>query len=112
MTNRRGNRPARPQRPFKKVPIITEQYRGKVLTDAKVKLSLMQRLKMWGGRLRRLFGRKKRHIETKTIKSKWISEKRSQWTIDRGIRKATIKARNRRNRKQARTLHQMERRSA
>jgi len=112
-TSRRASRPARSQRPYKPIPVVTEQFRGKEKVDEKAKRSLVERLKEWGGRLRRLFGRKKkRRIETKTIKSQWRKEPRPQWDVDRGIRKANRKARNRRKRKVTRALHQMERRRA
>lgn len=112
-TNRRAHRPDKAQRPYKPIPVITEQFRGKALTDAKVRLSLVERLKSWGRSLRRLFGRKKRRrIETKTIKSNWRKQSAyvSQEERDRGIRKSRIKARNRARRRQTRALHQMERR--
>jgi len=112
MTQRRGNKPTKPPQPYKPIPVVTEQFRGKNKVDANVKrLRLIERLKNLGGMLRRLFGRKKkRRIETRTIKSKWISKKSSQWEVDRSIHKAKKKARNRHKRKQARALHQMERR--
>ncbi len=114
-TNRRGLRPDKAQRPYKPIPLVTEQFRAKALTDAKVRLSLVKRLKSWGRSLRRLFGRKKkRRIENKTIKSNWRKQSAyvSQEERDRGIRKARIKASNRRKRRNARTLHQAERRRA
>lgn len=86
-TNRRSGRPARLPRP-PSFPTVTEQFYGKAKIGKESKRrSLIERFKEWGNRLRRLFGRKKkRRIETKTIKSKW--------------------------RKAARALHQMERRRA
>ena len=113
-TSRRASRPIRVQRPYKPIPVVTEQFHGKEKIDEESKKrSFMKRFKEWGRRIRRLFGRKKkRRIETKTIKSKWRREPSSQWDVDRGIRKARIKACNRRKRKAARKLHQMERRRA
>ena len=115
-TSRRGSRPIRAQRPYKPIPVVTEQFRGKEKIDEESKKrSFMKRFKDWGRRIRRLFGRKKkRRIETKTIKSNWRKQNVyvSQEERDRGIRKARIKACNRRKRRNARTLHQMERRRA
>ena len=114
-TNRRAHRPDRPQRPYKPIPVITEKHRGKAKVDEKSQQSLVARLKEWGSRIRRLFGRKKRRrIETKTIKSNWRKQNVyvSQEERDRGIRKARIKSCNRRKRRDARALHQMERRRA
>ena len=112
-TNRRGSRPIRAQRPYKPIPVITEQHRGKAKIDEKAKQSLVARLKEWGRRIRRLFGRKKRRrIESKTIKGKWRRENTPQEITDLARHKAKIKARNRRKRKAARALHQMERRRA
>lgn len=114
-TSRRGSRPIRTQRPYKPIPVVTEQFRGKEKIDEKAKRSLVQRFYEWGRRIRRLFGRKKkRRIETKTIKSNWRKQNVyvSQEERDRGIRKARVKACNRRKRRNARTLHQAERRRA
>ena len=114
-TSRRASRPIRVQRPYKPIPVVTEQFRGKEkIDDESRRRSFMERLKDWGRFIRGLFGRKKkRRIETKTIKSKWRKETHvSQEERDRGIRKARIKACNRRKRRDARTLHQMERRRA
>jgi len=108
-TNRRGRRPIGTLRPYKPIPVITEYLRSKTLVDVKSKRTLVERLKEWGGRIRRLFSRKKkRRITTKTIKSKWKTEDRPQWAIDLGRHKANQKARNRRNRKQTLALHQMQ----
>ena len=116
-TNRRANRPDRPQRPYKPIPVVTEQFRGKEKIDEESKRrSFMKALKGWGRRIRGWFGigKKRRRIETKTIKSNWRKQSAyvSQEERDRGIRKSRIKACNRRKRKAARTLHQMERRRA
>lgn len=111
-TSRRASSPNRPQRPYKPIPVITERHRGKAKIDEESKRRpLVERFKDWGRGIRGWFGRKKkRRIETKTIKSKWRREDVSQEERDRGIRKAAIKARNRRKRKSARALHQAERR--
>lgn len=115
-TSRRGSRPIRAQRPYKPIPVITEQHRGKAKIDEESqRRSFMEGLKEWGRRIRGWFGRKKkRRIETKTIKSNWRKQNAfvSQEERDRGIRKARIKACNRAKRRNARTLHQMERRRA
>ena len=115
-TSRRASRPIRAQRPYKPIPVVTEQFHGKEkIDDESRRQPIIERLKEWGRRIRRLFGRKKkRRIETKTIKSNWCKQNVyvSQEERDRGIRKARIKARNRRKRRNARTLHQMERRRA
>jgi len=112
-TNRRASKPLRLNRTYKPVPVIAEKYHGKSLTDDKVKLSLMARLKEWGSRIRRLFGRKKkRRIETKSIQSTWRPDAQSQEARDLGRHKAKIKARNRQRRKDTRTLHQSQRRAS
>lgn len=115
-TRRRAHSPSRSQRSYKPIPVITERHRGKAKIDEESqRRSFMKRLKEWGRRIRGWFGRKpKRRIETRVIKSEWRKESAyvSQWERDRGIRKAKIKARNRQKRKDARLLHQMERRRA
>ena len=117
MTSRRASRPIRAQRPYKPIPVVTEQHRGnKEKIDEKVKgLRIMQRLKNLYDEVRGWFGRKpKRRIETKTIKSNWRKQNVyvSQEERDRGIRKARTKACNRARRRHTRKLHQMERRRA
>ncbi|MCK5601613.1 hypothetical protein KAR91_07090 [Candidatus Pacearchaeota archaeon] len=110
MTKRRGNKPTRPPKPFKPIPVVTEKYKSKAPSSGNAKLSLSQRFMKW---VRRLFRRrKKRRVETKTFKSKWQKEDRIQAIIDYSIHRAKKKARNRRNRKQARALHQIERRQS
>ena len=115
-TSRRASRPIRAQRPYKSIPVVTEQFRGKEKIDEESRRRpIIERLKEWGRRIRGWFGRKKkRRIETKTIKSKWRKQNVyvSQEERDRGVRKSRIKACNRRKRRDARTLHQMERRRA
>jgi hypothetical protein len=115
-TTRRALRPDRAQRPYKPIPVVTEQFRGKEKIDEESqRRSFMEGLKAWGRRIRGWFGRKKkRRIETVTIKSKWRKQSAfvSQEERDRGIRKSRIKASNRRKRRDARALHQMERRRA
>ena len=97
-TNRRGLRPDKVQRPYKPIPVITEQFRGKEkIDDESRRRPVIERLKEWGRRIRGWFGRKKkRRIKTKTIKSKWRKQNAyvSQEERDRGIRKARIKAKN------------------
>jgi hypothetical protein len=111
-TNRRAHRPSGGQRPYKPIPVITEQFRGKQKVDEKAKkLSLIKRIEKWGRSFLGLFRwKKKRNVKTKSFKPAWIKEDRPQWDVDRQRRKKKIKARNRRNRKATRRLHQMERR--
>lgn len=111
MTQRRGNKPVRPSRPFKPIPVLTGKYQPKIPAKQK-KPSLVQRIKELGNRIRGWFRRRNKRSQRTTIKSKWQTEDRPQWVIDRARRKANLKTRNRRNRKQTRALHQLEWRRA